>query len=163
MLFVLLNKGLLQMECVFDKCELWNGIGLGIISGLIASVMFAFLNRWVREYFYFKKKFGKLNGEYKGFGYSGENEDKVNNEPDSLATVRHAGENRLEISVTHNSLTWIGEITMNSLKYGLIVFQYKNESVKERFGFKRCIVEDDFKAIRVIGEGGYKKELFRKI
>jgi hypothetical protein len=151
------------MECVFDKCEFWNGVGLGIISGLVASVMFTILYHWVREHFYFKKRFGKLSGEYRGFGYKVDNPGELNDKPISNATIKHTAENRLEIMVTHNNLTWVGEITMSSLKFGAIVFQYKNKEAKHFFGFKRCIVEDDFNTIIVIGEEGYGKEVFKRV
>jgi hypothetical protein len=152
------------MECIFDKCELVNGILLGLVSGILGSFIFAFLYQWWREYFHFRPRFAKLNGNYKGFKYREDKSDKLVAEPISQATIKHLAENRLEISVTHGELTWIGEITMSSSKFGSIVWQYKNIEVKHFFGFKRCIIEDDFNTVLVIGEekDGMGKEVFRR-
>jgi len=153
------------MECIFDKCEFVSGMLLGIISGVVASFIFAPLYRWCRERFYFRPKFCKLNGEYQGFGYKTDNPRELDDKPLSFATIKHLDENLLEISVTHDHLTWIGEITMSSMKYGAIVFQYKNLEAKHFFGFKRVIVEDDYNTVIVIGDEskGYGVEVFKRI
>jgi hypothetical protein len=150
------------MKCIFDKCEFVNGMGLGIISGIAASFIFTPLYSWTKEVFYYRPKFGKIKGQYLGFGYK-ENSHEPNDKPSSEAIVKHIAENRLEISVTHAESTWVGEITMSSVKYGSMVFQYKNEEAKHFNGFKRCIVADDFDSIVVVGEPPYGKEYFERV
>ncbi|MFI5159063.1 MAG: hypothetical protein ACHQF4_09370 [Sphingobacteriales bacterium] len=140
------------MKCIFDSCELVNGIVLGIVS----SAFFAFLFHFLREYFYFKRRYGKFAGKFKGYD--------LENHPLSNAIITHTAENRLEISVTHGHLTWIGEITMNSLRYGSIVFQYEDREARHFFGFKKVVAEKDFNTIYVIGDEskGYGTEVFKR-
>jgi len=149
------------MGCVFDKCELWNGIGLGLIS----SVVFAVLYHFSVAYFYYRRTYGKLVGKYLGQGYKKNNPGVLDERILSSATITYMTENKLEISVTHDGLTWVGEITMNSLRYGTIVFQYMDPEHKHFFGFKKLIVESDFNTINVIGDEtkGYGVEVFKRI
>ncbi|GAC1302811.1 MAG: hypothetical protein NVSMB24_07950 [Mucilaginibacter sp.] len=149
------------MECVFDKCELWNGIALGLIS----SAVFAVLYHFSVAYFYYRRTYGKIVGKYIGQGYKDDDSGELNERILSSATIRYMTENKLEISVTHGGLTWVGEITMNSFRYGSIVFQYTDLKHKHFFGFKKLIVESDFNTINVIGDEtkGYGIEVFTRV
>lgn len=95
------------MGCVFDKCELWNGIGLGLIS----SAVFAVLYHFSVAYFYYRRTYGKLVGKYLGQGYKKDNPGVLDERILSSATITYMTENKLEISVIHDGLTWVGEIT----------------------------------------------------
>jgi hypothetical protein len=154
------------MRCVFDICELWNGFGVGVVSGIAASLIFTLLYSWYEEIDY-KRRFGKINGQYRGFTYKQDSNrfdtHELNDKPSSTANVRHISKNRLEISVAHDHVKWVGEITMSSIKYGSMVFQYENEEAKHFNGFKRCIVADDFDSIVVVGEPPYGKEYFERV
>lgn len=149
------------MNCPFDLCELWNGLCIGVIS----SALFAVLFHYSRGYFYFKRRFGKLAGNYNGYGYKADNPREVDEKIISSATIRYLAENKLEISVSHDHRTWTGEITMSSLKYGSIVFQYENVEARHFFGFKKCIVDHDRNTLFIIGEAekGYGTEIFKRI
>jgi hypothetical protein len=148
------------MKCIFDLCELWNGLFLGVIS----SIVFAILFHYGKGYFYFRRRYGKLAGNYNGHGYRADNPGEVDGKVISSATIKYLAENKLEIVVSHDQLSWVGEITMSSLKYGSIVFQYKNEEAKHFFGFKKCIVDHDKRILYIIGEPekGYGTEIFKR-
>jgi len=149
------------MKCTFDLCELWNGLFLGLIS----SALFAILFHYGRGYFYFKRRYGKLAGNYNGYGYKADNPRDLDENAISSATIKYLVENKLEIRVSHNNLTWVGELTMSSLKYGSIVFQYENSEARHFFGFKKCIIDHDRNMLFVIGEAekGYGTEVFKRI
>jgi hypothetical protein len=149
------------MKCIFDLCELWNGLLFGILS----SAVFAMTFHYGRGYFYFKRRKGKLAGSYNGYGYKADGSGELDEKTISSATIQYLAENKLEITVSHNHLTWVGEITMNSLKYGSIVFQYENEEARHFFGFKKCIVDHARNMLFVIGEAenGYGTEVFKRV
>lgn len=153
------------MECLFDKCELFSGMLLGVISGIVSSLIFIPISRYLREVFYFRPKYRKLSGTFHGFRYKEDKPDELEPEPISSATVKHLNENLLEISVSHGSHKWSGEITMSSTRFGSIIWQYENLDAKHFFGFKRCIVEKDYNTLLVIGEqaDGMGKEVFKKV
>ena len=153
------------MNCSFDICELWNGIFLGIVSSLI----FAIFLHWFRAFFVFKRRYGKLAGNFDGYGYKDKDSGELNERPISHAIIKFVSENRLEITVTHGDqekYIWVGEITLNTLKHGIIVWQYVEPiRVKHFFGYKQCIIENDFNTIIIIGDEGkgYGKEIFKRV
>ncbi len=154
-----------MMKCVFDNCELWNGILLGMVS----SLLFAILNHYFRIYFVYKRTYGKIAGHYTGYGYkSGSNQD-LDESPISRSSVKHIGENILEITIDHSNqdekFIWVGEMRMNSQMHGRITYKYVEPSrLIHQIGIKDCIVSEDKKTIYLIDvdKENYGKEVFKR-
>ena len=151
--------------CSFDQCELFNGIILGIIS----SALFTVLYYLIRKHWVYRRKYGRIAGDFAGYVYKDDNAGVLSDLPVSKATIRHLVETRLSITVSHGAHfenIWVGEITMQSQKYGIIVWQYvKPENMRHFFGFKKLIVEDDFNTLNIIGESteGFGKEVLKRL
>jgi len=167
------------MNCIFDKCELINGLFLGLISsGVVAFLTYLIINRKIKKQLLIK--YGKAVGEYDGFSF----EEVVKNKPESgykkvlkneavsKANVIYLHDNILKITLTeiNNNHIWEGYITMELENLGSIAWEYKNlENLENKkqysFGLKRCIINDDiesgFKYIYLIGEKDecYGKEI----
>ena len=75
----------------------------------------------------------------------------------------------LNITVKHGEeafcYLWTGEVTMQSEKYGGVVWQYiAPDTMRHFYGFKKLIVEEDFNTIILIGETdkGFGKEVLKR-
>jgi len=165
------------MDCIFDSCQLINGLWLGIISStIVAFVTYLIVNQKAKKDL--RKKFGKAEGDYKGYGFEPINEldpksefkNILREKPISEATIRYLRDNILKITLEdNNGLTWEGEILMELETLGSVAWRYKNLKKDEgreqhRFGLKRLIIRDvndeDF-TVYLIGEKeeGYHKEV----
>ncbi len=167
------------MNCLFDQCELINGLFLGIFASLIASLIVIFFinskNKKTK-----KKKFGKAIGKYKGYGYSISNPDLIlKDKPQSEATITYIKENILEIELTEfpykGMYKWKGIITMELEYYGSLAWNYELYEGKElknnkhKFGFKRLIIREDENYVYIyladenlVGGEVYSKEILIK-
>jgi hypothetical protein len=149
------------MKCIFDSCEMWNGL----LLGFVASALFAIFLYLFNEYLYYKPKYGKIAGKYTGYRYKDNNApNELDETPISNAVIKHLGKNRLKIVVNHNHVSWSGEIILDSTRFGSIAWQYDNPADKHRYGFKKCIAEKDLNTLYVIGDKneGYNKEVFKR-
>ncbi|MCB2207665.1 MAG: hypothetical protein KQH67_05165 [Bacteroidetes bacterium] len=164
------------MDCIFNICELINGILLGVTASLIATSIAFIIANWKNRK-KLKRKFGKAEGKYFGYGYSKEEPDlKLKETPQSEAEIFYVKENILQIELTETpnkgKYKWGGIITMELENYGSIAWKYeiyngeKLEGNKHKFGFKRLIIEEDEKFMYIYLadenlEGGekYSKEV----
>lgn len=151
--------------CVFDSCELWNGIFLGILS----SLLFALLTYLFKKYFYYKWTYGKIQGKFKGYGYMPSSNTELDTTQISSATITHINENILEIIVDHSNQSeefiWNGELRLNTQKHGRITYKYSEpERERHKIGIKDCIISDDFKTIYLIDvdKENFGKEVFKQ-
>jgi len=136
------------MDCIFNKCELYNGLLIGIVASLITSIIIHLGNKMK-----LKRKYGKLEGHYSGHGYSHENNDlKLEQRIQSRATINYLKNNLLQFELTENSTEprykWNGIIVMEFENYGSIAWKYdlyngeRLGQEKHKFGFKRLIVNE---------------------
>jgi len=143
------------MICLPDNCELINGLFLGVISSLIASgITLAIIS--IKNKKKLKKKFGKTEGEYLGYGYSVENPDLIIKDiPQSKATINYLKNNQLNIILTNASdnikYQWSGTILLELENYGSLAWKYdiyKGNTIGNnihKFGLKRVIINEDEK------------------
>ena len=136
------------MNCLFDKCELINGIILGLLSSFLAS-WFTYLFLRYRQNQIDQKRFKPLAGLYRGQTITDPTKPTDINNPTSQATIEHISNNRLVIQLTdypdsgHNK--WIGEITMESEIIGTVIWHYERHedidlsSREHLFGLKKII------------------------
>lgn len=158
-----------MFNCSFDSCQLYNGLLLGVIASLISSIIvirFEKNRRRKKD----KTKYNYLEGNYDGFGFKKDDLTLIDPEQQSTAKVNYLKDNKLEITVTHNSgdneqRTWSGIIIMELETYGSIVWRYHPEQENEfNFGLKRCIVKREKGKVflLLIGEslmdGTYKEQ-----
>jgi len=165
------------MECVFNICEFWGGIGIGILSSVIVSFITYFIVNY-RNKDLLKRKFGKAEGEYSGYGFEPiDRKDStkgtkwiLNNDKLSSAKIEYVKENVLTIEhiTLRNKFIWKGNIEMESETTGSIPWLYVNlpkdgEKDQHQFGHKRCIIRetDDEIYVYLIGDKleGYGKEV----
>jgi hypothetical protein len=125
---------------------------MGVSSSIIAAIL-----TYIATYFYnkrwYKSKYGKLAGNYKGYGYEDLTDWKVKEEQQSKATIIYKKENILEIEVANihknDRYKWKGTIYMISENHGSVSWKYekwggeKFGEKKHRYGFKRLIVAED--------------------
>jgi hypothetical protein len=168
------------MICLFDKCELVNGLLLGVFSSIIATLIvlgtISFRN---------KKKFSKAVGEYLGYGYIKNKDNQPNDliisdEPHSKVIITYLKQNQLRIELTDLESPpknkWIGTVFMELENYGSIAWKYdiyKSEKIggnKHKFGFKRLIINDSMEGIYIylisenIGSGEtYYNEVLKNV
>lgn len=136
------------MNCLFDKCELINGIVLGLLSSFLAS-WFTYLFLKYRQKQIDRNRFKLLSGLYHGQTLADPTKPIDVNTPTSQAIIEHISNNRLSIQVTDYPVTghnkWIGEITMESEIIGTIIWHYERHlnvdlsSNKHLFGLKKII------------------------
>ena len=173
------NQMLIETCCNFGKFELVNGLFIGILSSVLATIIVLTI-QYLHRKSVFKKKFLILEGEYEGYGYSDSYPTKLNtNESQSNASIKYIERNKLKIYVKHDERKWTGDLIMESENFGTIVWKYDSEKADEHnFGFKRCYVWKDNDAnklfLYLIGESqldgtynglleGDNKELLKRI
>lgn len=136
------------MECIFDSCELINGIVFGLGTSFLASyITFLFVKGFEKSKN--KKRYGKLTGTYTGFVMTDSAKRIVSETPSSKASIKHEKDNLLSIHVTDfsgsNHNLWEGTIYMESESKGHMTWYYKKHEDlvlsenKHLFGFKRVI------------------------
>ncbi len=153
------------MNCIYNSCELWNGILLGIV----ASFLFAVLTFLFNKYVLYKLTYGKIAGNYKGYGYKPNSDTELNDKQISSATVKHINQNLLEIEVDHSNpdenFIWHGELRLNTQRHGRITYKYSEpERERHRIGIKDCIISKDYKTIYLIDvdKENFGKEVFKR-
>jgi len=141
------------MICLLDKCELINGLFLGVISSLFASgITLAIIS--IKNKKKLKNKFGKTEGEYIGYGYSLEKPDLIIKDlQQSKATIKYLKDNQLNIILTNASdyikYQWSGTILLELENYGSLAWKYDIYNGKttgdniHKFGLKRVIINED--------------------
>jgi len=140
------------MKCLLNECDLINSIFLGVLSSLIASgITFAIIS--IKNKKKLRKKFGKSEGTYLGYGYSDESPDLViKDKAQSKATIKYLKDNQLGIVLTNNSETyqWSGTILLEFENYGSLAWKYDiydganiGKNI-HKFGLKRVIMKEDY-------------------
>jgi len=163
---------------------------IALVSGIVSGAIVAFATYRIiswRDKQALRDKFGKADDEgkaYKGYRFEKYDEDDgehkkgefkwvLEKEPASEARIKYKQNNILSITLTSleakNSetgehLVWDGEMAMESENFGTVVWRYTNlPKPQHRFGFKRCIVKEEFDKVYVylVGEEieGYGKEV----
>jgi len=141
------------MNCIFDKCELINGLFLGILSSIIASGI-TYLLISSKKKRNLRKKYGKSDGDYLGYGYSNQDPDLIiRDEPQSRATITYLKENQLNITLTNNfgpiEDQWSGTILLELENYGSLAWKYdiyhgqNTGQQMHKFGLKKVIINED--------------------
>ena len=141
------------MECLFNWCELWNGLLLGLLAALVFSILAIIFQKLI----YYRIVYGGISGKFEGYGYKDKNETELGEHPISSAIIKHIGENLFSIKLQtyndHEDFIWTGEMRMDTLKNGRIVWRYISpERLIHLIGVKDCIVSDDKKTIYLIGK-----------
>ena len=147
------------MECIFDKCELVNGLLIGTIASLIASGI-AFTISVLKNKRKLRKKYGKAEGSYLGYGYSNDKKGiMLEDTPHSEAKITYLQDNHLRIELTETpnegKYLWSGNIIMELENYGSITWNYeiyegiKQGNKRHKFGFKRLIIKEDDKYVYI--------------
>lgn len=141
-------------ECVFDLCQLWNGMLLGVIASIIATMIVVFYQTCRRKRD-LKRKYGKTEGTYMGFkpGKPAQDWDSPKIYT-SKAIIKYERDNILSIELTeypvsdHPKFKWTGIITMDFENNGTVTWNYEiyeGESYgggNHEFGFKKLIIKD---------------------
>src|SRR6266568_1446466 len=138
--------------CVFDICQLWNGLLLGTLASILATVLVLWFE-WYRRKKNLKKKYGKIAGKYLGYGFEHSNEQwpQLNDQPQSEATIEYIRENVLHIELTgppgQEQFKWTGMIEMDLETYGTVAWMYDViggkpavDGNKHEFGVKKLMV-----------------------
>lgn len=87
------------MNCLFSKCELINGIVLGLLSSFLAS-WFTYLFLKYRQKQIDKSRFRHLAGLYRGQVLADPTKPIDVKNPTSQATIEHISNNHLAIHLT---------------------------------------------------------------
>ena len=134
--------------CNDIACIYFDPIFSALLVGLLVYVIDIFRTK-IKS----KKRFGKIAGDYEGFGYLTE-EDTLNikTTPQTLASIKYLKDNLLEISVTENPnknlYEWKGIISLELENYGSIAWRYvifKKEKLgeyKHKFGIKKILINE---------------------
>ena len=144
------------MLYIFKSSKALEDVFLAILS----SAVFAVVVHYYRHWFYFKARYGKIAGNYNGYGYKTGSSTELDAIPISRANVNYIVENRLEITVVHGEAEWVGELTLSTPKHGIIIWQYSDPGKDHIYGFKKCLIQDNNNRIIVIGEAGFGTEVF---
>lgn len=157
-------------KCIFDICALYNGIFLGVLASVIASILVLLFQHSKRKKD-LRQRFGRAEGEYEGHEYD-KNKLQPRAEIVSKASIRYEYNNVLSLKLEQlnsknkkgENLVWVGEIIMELEQFGHLVWYYTNlDDYQHWFGFKRCIVreEKDKTYVYLIGENeeGFGKEI----
>ncbi len=134
--------------------ELFIGFALGITASVIASVVLLRAER-ISKKNESRRKWERYKGTYAGYGYDQGSDSIINPSPQSEAKIYYKIDNKLEISLSHDSREWSGLIIMDFENYGSIIWHYKPiQEHEHNFGFKRCILKEDNEkfCIYLIGE-----------
>jgi hypothetical protein len=155
-----------------------------IFSGLLSSFLAAiFIYIWenIRQKNKSKKKYGKAEGDFKGYGYLTQNDTlNIQTEPQTQAKVTYLKENLLKIKVTEypnkSTYCWTGIISMELENYGIITWKYELfdgkvlDENKHKFGLKKIIINEDDKNIylyvaemNLINGEEFGREIFKRI
>jgi hypothetical protein len=139
-------------NCAFDICQLYNGLLLGIIASVIAAFIVLYVENYRRKKD-LRQKYGKAAGNYLGYGFeiSGARW-TLKEKPQSEATITYIKDNILNIELTEypfkGQYKWTGIITMDLETYGTVAWNYEiidGQSVggkKHEFGFKRIMIKN---------------------
>jgi hypothetical protein len=166
-----------SQSCIFDSCALINGLLLGAVASLLATIISTLMVK-LHEEQSLKKKYGKAEGYYRGKRFERYEEDEgeykkgefrwvLEKEFVSEAKIEYKRNNIPSITLQElkgNRLKWTGHITMELETHGSLVWEYVDlPSAQYRFGFKRLIISqktDQF-YVYLIGEEseGYGKEV----
>lgn len=153
-------------------------IGLGFLLGIIGSIIFAITYEKIKSK-NITSRHKKIIGTYIRywenktilpedvlFSKAMIKQIKENNFEIEVHTFLEYGENNLSAGKKYKSENieiWTGEITMDSLRNGTIVWEQRNP-INGNNGFKRIIIEKEFNGITLVGEkdGGFGIEKFTK-
>jgi hypothetical protein len=161
------------MNCVFSLCEFVNVVVGGIITGIVASVLFLVLSNWLKtRYYSIKYKYLKSpNGiQNDWICYSMKNENgriREDNPNGSTVTINHKKENIFNVRLQEkDGRIWNGQLTIVNESMGKLFFQYENE---HEYGFKNVAFGKEsengleYEFVFIIGDGkDYKNEIFRR-
>ena len=128
-----------------------------LVSALLAGLIVYGIEFFSRK-FSAKRKFGKIAGEYLGFGYITKSDSlNLNSVPQTQASIKYLRDNLLEISVKEypndNSYEWKGVISLELENYGSLTWNYitfgkeKLGDDKHKFGIKKILINEDDKFI----------------
>ena len=134
--------------CNDIACIYFDPIFSALLVGILVYVIDA-----VRTKKRAKKRFGKIEGNYEGFGYLSEHDTlNIKTEPQSVAAIKYLKDNLLEISVTERKkeyeFEWKGIISLELENYGTIAWKYvvyqkmKLGGTKHKFGIKKIQINE---------------------
>jgi hypothetical protein len=138
--------------CKDFSCIYFDPIFSALLAGLIVYIIDV-----IRTKRKSKKRFGKIAGNYEGFGYVKGDKLTLNPIPQTEATVKYLKNNLLEISVKEKpnkeAFHWRGIISLELENYGTITWNYvvfekqKLGENKHKFGMKKIIINESDKYI----------------
>ena len=128
--------------CEYDKCEFYNVILGGIVTGIIAS-LFIMLFTFLIETFCFWIKYRHLkssNNNFDWLSYSmkednGRIKDKLTGAVASISLSSRR--KKIKIKLKHDDREWEGELEMGKFGFGLLSLKYKNE---HEYCKRECII-----------------------
>jgi hypothetical protein len=162
-----------NMNCHFDLCEFINVVVGGIVTGLVASLLWAWFSelfrnfRYSMKYKYLKSPIG-IEDDWICYSMKKENgrirEDKPNG---STVTIPYEKGNNFTIKLKQNDdRIWIGKLKIVDENIGSLHFRYKNENEHE-YGFKDVFIGEEiengkkYDVLFLIGKGkDYGNEIF---
>ncbi|MBP7399836.1 MAG: hypothetical protein KA954_09645 [Chitinophagales bacterium] len=138
------------MKCDLNWCEFYNVFLGGIVTGIIASLLFILFNGWIESFRFFKKyrhlqsKQDKL--DWTAYSMRPQNgrirQDTPNGSIAKILIRKETIQITLEqtdkrISDPSKYRKWIGEIKMESLEFGILTLKYEDEYEYSR---KECFI-----------------------
>src|SRR5690348_11202503 len=130
------------MMYIFDLCEFYNIFFEGILTGIIASLIFVGLTELFRilkfrwKYSYLKSR---DQNSYDWIAYSMKSDDGRIREdsPNGSMVNIEVKSNKIKITLNHDNRNWIGELEMKSAGYGTIIYKYTD---KHEYGCRDCFI-----------------------
>ena len=157
--------------------DLLGGFFIGVIASISATLIYWYFSDRRRKTL-LKKKFGKAEGNYLGFGYSKEAPNQKLGRQQSIATIKYLKDNMLSFKLNGRNdpiqYQWKGIITMELENYGSMSWKYTifdgvdcNESNTHIFGFKKVMINDNGNNFYIYlvdaTQEGYEKEVLKKV
>ncbi len=118
-----------------------KSLSSGVISGLIATILFILLQRVVKR-ITFKKRFKHLTSSDKeafdwiGYSMLPENS-RIKGDLNGATANILLKENKVLIRLRHNDREWEGELLMERFGFGVVTVKYKNE---HEYGKRECVI-----------------------
>lgn len=130
------------MNCEFNWCEFYNVFFGGIVTGIIASILFIWLTDWIESYRFFKwyKHLISKQDKFDWIAFSMRHENgriRQENPNGSIAKVVVKKKTLQIILEQVDKRKWIGELKIESFEFGILTFKYEME---HEYGRRECII-----------------------
>lgn len=130
------------MNCEFNSCEFINVVFGGIITGIIASVLLAWITNII-SVCSFKRKYKHLKSipdKFDWTAYSMKKEDgRVREDSPNGSSVNiDIKKGRIYLTLKQNDgRKWLGELNMDRFGFGIVSYKYVD---KHEYGKRECFI-----------------------